>query len=175
MALADHPDFSAFELGRAHDPVELDSSAAVREACLALLGQARREVAMITRHLDPALFDNQQTVDALRSFVLRSRRTHVRVLVRDPEPAVRRGHRLLAFTQRLSSYAEIRIPAPEFHAYNAAFLAVDGIGIVHRAMSDRFEATVSFGDRQLAGEAMRQFEDMWQSSRSDPSLRRINL
>jgi hypothetical protein len=42
-------------------------------------------------------------------------------------------------------------------------------------MSDRFEATVSFGDRQLAGEAMRQFEDMWQSSRSDPSLRRIHL
>lgn len=175
MALAEHPDFSAFELGRAHDPVEVDASDAVREACLALLGQAQREVAVVTRHLDPALFDNQQTVDALRAFVLQSRRTRIRVLVRDPEPAVRRSHRLLAFTQRLSSYAEIRIPAPEFHAYNAAFLAVDGVGIVHRSMADRFEATVSFGDRQRAGEAMRQFENMWQTSRSDPSLRRMHL
>ena len=175
MPLADHPDFHAFELGRVHDPVAVDSSGAVREACLALLAKARREVAVMSRHLDPELFDNQQTVDALRAFVLQSRRSRVRVLVRDLEPALRHGHRLLGFTQRLSSYAEIRLPAPEFHAYNAAFLIVDGIGIVHRTMADRYEATVSFGDRQLAGETMREFEDMWQTSRSDPSLRRVHL
>lgn len=175
MPLADHRDFHGFDLGRAHDSVEVDTSGAVRDACLALLGKARREVVLVSRHLDPVLFDNQQTVAAVRSFVLQSRRTRVRILVRDTEPVVRAGHRLLELTQRLSSYIEIRVPAPEFNAYNAAFLVVDGIGIVHRAMADRYEATVSFGDRKLAGESMRQFEDMWQTSRSDPSLRRMHL
>lgn len=175
MALPEHHDFASFELGRAHEPVEVDTSAAVREACLALIGQAKRELVMLTRHLDPALFDDQETIDVLRAFVLRSRRTRVRILARDPDPAVRRSHRLLAFAQRLSSYVEIRVPAPEFNSYNAAFLVVDATGVVHRTMADRFEASVAFGNRQLAGEAMRQFEEMWQTSRSDPALRRMHL
>jgi phosphatidylserine/phosphatidylglycerophosphate/cardiolipin synthase-like enzyme len=175
MPLPDHPDFSAFELGRAHDPVEVATSTAVREACIALIHKAHRELAIVSRHLDPVLFDNQEAMDALREFVLRSRRTRVRILVRDPEPALRGGNRLVELAQRLSSFVEIRVPAHEFHGYNAAFLAADGTGIVYRTMADRFEATVAFGDRHLAGEAMRQFDSMWETSQTHAGLRRMHL
>jgi hypothetical protein len=175
MALPDHPDFSAFALGRAHEPIEVDTSDAVRDACIALIHKAHRDLAIVSRHLDPVLFDNQQAIDALRAFVLRSRRTRTRILVRDPEPALRGGNRLLDLAQRLSSFVEIRIPAHEFHGYNAAFVAADGAGIVYRTMADRFEATVAFGDRHLAGEAMRQFDSMWETSGTHPGLRRMHL
>jgi len=175
MALAQHPDFSRFQLGRAHEPIELDTSDAVREACLALIGQARREVLIMSRQLDKVLFDNAEASQALRNFALQSRRTRLRVLVKDPEPAKRNGHRLVDLAQRLSSYAEIRVPAPEYHAYNAAFLVADRQGAVHRSLADRYEATVTFADRHLAGECMRQFDEMWETSQLDPTLRRLHL
>ena len=175
MALPHHPDFSGLELGTAHEPLEVDTSDAVHDACLTLVRQARREVMIMTRHLDAILFDNVETSTALREFILRSRRTRLRVLVKDPEPALRAGHRLIELCQRLSSYAEIRVPAPEHRNYNAAFLVVDGRGVVHRALANRFEATVSFSHPGLAGECARQFEEMWDTSRSDPGLRRTYL
>lgn len=175
MALPPNVDFSAFEIGAAHEPVEVDTSDAVREASLALVRQARREVMIMSRHLDAVLFDNTETTTALREFVLQSRRTRLRILVKDPAPAVRAGHRLIDLCQRLSSFAEIRVPAPEFGNYNAAFLVADGRGVVHRGLADRYEATVAFSEPGLAGECVRQFDEMWETARSDPSLRRTYL
>ena len=175
MALPDHPDFSGFELGRSHEPVEVDTSDAVREASLAIVGQARREVVIMSRHLDAALYDSPAFAAAVREFVLQSRRTRVRILVKDPDRPRREGHRLVDLAQHLSSFMEIRVPAHEFHAYNAAFLVADEIGAIYRSMADRFEATVTFGDRKAAGELMRQFEEMWESARGDPGLRRMHL
>lgn len=175
MTALDDPDFSRLELGREHQPLEVEGSGAVREACLALVTQARREVLIMSRQLDRVLFDNTQITRALRDFILQSRRTRLRVLLKDPEAARHNGHRLVELAQRLSSYAEIRVPAPEHHAFNAAFVVVDQQGVVHRSLSDRYEATVSFADRHLAGECVRQFEEMWETARSDPGLRRLHV
>jgi hypothetical protein len=175
MAALHDPDFSRLQLGREHPPLEVEGSARVREACLALISQARREVLIMSRQLDRALFDNTQTSRALRDFILQSRRTHLRVLLKDPEPARRHGHRLIELAQRLSSYAEIRVPAPEHHAFNAAFVVADQQGVVHRSLADRYEATVSFADRHLAGECVRQFEEMWETARGDAGLRRLHV
>jgi hypothetical protein len=175
MALPDHPDFSGFTLGRQHEPVEVDTAQAVREASLALIAGAQQEVVLFSRHLDAPLYDNAETNGALREFVLQSRRTRVRILVKDPAPVTGRGHRLLDLAQRLSTYVEIRVPAPEYHAANSAYLVVDRTGLVYRGLADRYEATVAFADRQMAGELMRQFEEMWETSRSDPGLRRMAL
>jgi len=34
---------------------------------------------------------------------------------------------------------------------------------------------VTFADRHLAGECMRQFDEMWETSQLDPTLRRLHL
>jgi len=175
MALPDHPDFTRFELGRPHEPVEVDTSDAVRDAAIALVAQARREVAIMSRHLDAVIYDNADFGAAVRQFVLRNRGTRVRILVKDADRPRREGHRLVDLAQTLSSFVEIRVPAHEFHGYNAAFLVADQIGAVYRSMADRFEATVTFGDRKAAGELIRQYDEMWESARGDPGLRRMHL
>jgi len=175
MALPDHPDFATFTLGDPREPVEVDTSEAVRDASLAMVAQARREVLLMSRNLDAVLYDNSAFSDALRAFVLQNRRTRVRVLVKNPDKARRDGHRLVELAQQLSSFLEIRIPAHEYHGYNAAFLVADEIGAVYRSMADRFEATVTFGDRKTAGELARQFDEMWATARGEPGLRRMHL
>lgn len=175
MTIDNRFDFSTLELGREHPEIEIDTSEAVRNACIALFGEARREVVIMSRDLDPKVFDNASVVSALRQFLLSSRRTRLRVLVKDSETVARRGHRLIELTQRLSSYASIRQPAPEFSNQNTAFVLVDGTGLVYRGLANRYEATVSFNDRNAAREQLRQFDEMWESSVTAPSLRRISL
>ena len=75
----------------------------------------------------------------------------------------------------MSSFVEVRTPAPEYHAVNAAYLVVDRVGLIYRSLADRYEATVCFADRHTAGDLLRQFEEMWETSRVDPALRRLAM
>ena len=175
MATDDQADFSNLTLGTAHPAHEVDTSEAVSRACVALISQASREVVIMTRDLDPKVFDNSDVILALREFLLSSRRVRLRILVKQPETVARRGHRLLELTQRLTSFAEIRVPAAEFSNHNTAYVVVDGLGIVYRGFADRYDASVSFNDRNLAREKLREFDDMWETSVEATSLRRISL
>ena len=175
MAIDGHVDFSPYKLGLDHPPIEVDTSAAVSDACNALFSQATRDIVIMSRDLDPKVFDNAQTSLALRTFLLRSRHSRLRILVIDAEPVARRGHLIVELVQRLSSFAEIRVPAPEFKNHNTAFVVVDTTGMVYRGQANRYEATVTFGDRNLARETARQFDEIWQTSLSPPSLRRMSL
>ena len=175
MATDVHLNFSTYELGRDHPAIEVDTSEAVSRACLALFSKAKREIVIMSRDLDPKLFDNAETSLALRQFLLQSRRARLRILVKEPRTVAHKGHRILELTQRLTSFAEIRVPAAEFNNHNTAFVVADGTGVVYRGLADRYQATVSFNDRLLAQETLRQFDEMWQSSSPAPSLRRISL
>jgi hypothetical protein len=175
MANDNHADFSTYELGREHSAIEVDTSAAVSAACNALFSGATQDIVIMSRDLDPKVFDNAATSLALRTFLLRSRHVRLRILVKDAESVARRGHRIVELTQRLSSFAEIRVPAPEYKSHNTAFVVVDATGMVYRGQANRYEASVTFGDRNLARETVRQFDEMWQTSLSPVSLRRMSL
>lgn len=175
MATDDQADFSNLTLGTDHPVREVDTSEAVSRACVALISQASRDIVIMTRDLDPKVFNDRDIILAMREFLLSSRRVRLRILVKQPETIARRGHRLLELTQRLTSFAEIRVPAPEFRNHNSAYVVVDGLGILYRGVADRFDASVSFTDRNLAREMLREFDEMWQSSVEATSLRRISL
>lgn len=168
-------DFEHFVLKEDTETVDIDSSEACRLAALSMARQAARGIEIVSRKLDPHMFDNSEFCDAVSRLVTGSRRARVRVLLRLVEPVVKRGHRLVTLAQRLDSFIEIRVPAPEHDEYNGAFLIVDGAGIVHRRHSDRHEASVNFNDPRLALELGRHFEEMWQTATPDINLRRSHL
>ena len=168
-------DFERLVLKEDTESVDIDSSEACRLAALSMARQAARSIEIASRQLDPEMYDSNDFCEALSRLVVSSRRTRVRALLHHVEPVVRRGHRLVTLAQRLSSYIEIRVPAPEFHEHNTAFMIADGAGVIHRLLSDRFEAGVSFNNPQLARELGRQFEDMWQTAVPDINLRRSHL
>ena len=162
-------------LGSKHPEIEIDSSALVRSACLHLFQQAQSEVIIVSRHLDGALFKDADASESLKDFVLRNRATKVRILCKDAAPAVKENHRFIELAYRLSSFIEIRIPAPEYREHNSAYVVADGLGVVHRPQADRYEATVNFSHLTFAGELLREFNAMWSSALPDPALRRLHL
>ena len=171
-----HPsDFEHFVLKKDSQAVAIDTSEACRLAALSMARQAARRIDIVSRQLDPRMYDNRDFCDALRKLVTSSRRARVRVLVRHSDPVVKRGHRLVTLSQRLSSFIEMRVPADDFHDYNAAFLIVDGAGVIYRTLSDGFKGTVNFNNPLMARDLSLQFEAMWQTALPDANLRRSYL
>ncbi|NIM27286.1 MAG: hypothetical protein GTO67_00725 [Gammaproteobacteria bacterium] len=168
-------DFERFVLKEDSDSVEVDTSEACRLAAFSMLRQAARSVEIVSRGLDPQIYDNAEFCDAVSQLVVGSRRARVRVLIRDVEPVVKSGHRLVPIAQRLPTFIELRVPAREYDEYNSAFLVVDGAGVIYRRLSDRFEATVNFNNPHMARDLVRQFEEMWQTAVPDINLRRSHL
>lgn len=162
-------------LGTTDEPLEIARSDDLREVALSLATQARRTVDIVSRHFDPALFDNEAFYAALRDLLVDSRRAQVRVLLLDPAPLSSRGHRLIELSQRLSSFMAIRVPGQEHKEFNEAWLVADNTGYFHRRFSDRYEATTNFADRRLSTHLTNRFEEIWQRAQPDPNLRRLHI
>ena len=168
-------DFARFALKKDAQTVDIDTSEACRLAAVSMARQAARSIDIVSRQLDPQMYDNDDFCQAVSRLVIGSRRARVRVLVSQVEPLVKRGHRLVNLAQRLSSFIELRVPASEFDDYNGAFMIADDAGSIERRLSDRFEARVNFNDPRAAQELARQFEVMWQTASPDMNLRRSHV
>ncbi len=168
-------DLSEHTLGETRDTLEPDTAEDHRRLAAALAGQARRGVVVMSRDLDAPVYDDPPFLDALKDLAISHRQARIRVLVRDPRPAVRNGHRLIALAQRLPTYFDIRVPARHHREFNEAFLVVDEAGYVHRKLADRLEGTASFNDPLEARRLLRTFDEMWEVAEPDPNLRRMRL
>lgn len=88
--------------------VLLEGMEAFREQALAALRSGQRKVYLLSETLDPAVYDTDEFRDALRDLVIRDRYCKAFILVKDIQPIVERGHRLLELSRRLSSKVSMR-------------------------------------------------------------------
>ena len=171
----DDIDLAALTLGEDEAYLEPTTAVENREIVLAMAGQARRNLYLFTRDLDPPLYDNAAFADALSALARGSERAHVHVLVQDSARAAKDGHRVVELAQRLSSKVRIHRPSREYADLRETFLVADELGYLYRTVADRYEAQASFRDRKRARELTRYFEEIWQRSEPDPQLRRLSL
>lgn len=168
-------EFENLGLGDDSESISVDSSQDVLRASVAMISQTRRTLEIVSRHLDPPIYDTADFITSLQRLVLDSRRARIRIIIMNSAPVVSRGHRLIELAQRLSSYIEIRNPSRTHVNYNSAFLLADGIGSVHRILADRFEGVVNFNDLRVAQALREQFEEMWPAGTPDPNFRRLGI
>jgi len=169
------PDFENLRLGDDSGTFSVESSQEVLRASVAMISRTRRTLEIVSRHLDPLIYDTAEFAAGLRQLIIDSRRARVRIIVMDSTPIISGGHRLIDLSQRLSSYIELRNPSRDHANYNSAFLLADGIGSVYRVLADRFEGVVNFNDARTAQSLKEQFEEMWPSATPDPNFRRLNI
>lgn len=168
-------DLNQYTLGEGDQTLELSTSDENREVVLAMAKQAQRSILIMSRHLDPAIYDNRELADALSHFVRSHRRAEVRILVQDSDPVIKHGHHLVQLAYRLSSMVSIHKPDEE-HAYvNEALFIADGTGFIKRNLADRYEGVASFHAPLQARELADYFNTIWSHSHPDPQLRRLHL
>jgi hypothetical protein len=130
---------------------------------------------LIIRELDPLVFDTEEFADAVKYLALRHRHAQIQIIVFDPVTIVKRGHRLLDISGRLSSFIEIRKAHSSFYEYNECLMIADETGYIHRLNGERYEGTANFKDRRKSADFLNQFEDMWRQASPDPNFRKVML
>ena len=158
-------------------PPPSPSTTARRSAriAVALARQTRSSLDIVSRHLDPTIYDTEAFAEAAKDIALTNRRARIRLFVIDPRPLITEGHRLLDLCARLSSFFFLRSPAPVHKNFNEAMLIADNTGYIHRQFSDRFDGAASFNDKRMAASLNDRFEEMWERGLPDTNFRRLHI
>lgn len=165
----------AHTLGETNREIEFDDLSSLQDITLDLLQQSRRRVFIISRHLDPQLYDQQDVIDALSRLARSGRNAEINILVHDSMPAVRDGHKLINLHQRLNSYIHIRRIHSDYKDYNEALCLVDDVAFIHRSFADRFTGSANYKDPLQTKQYGILFNDIWQISEPDPQVRRLHI
>ncbi len=165
--------FKNFILGVTNECIKVDSRSHNRDAVTKLLHSARDDVVIVSRYLDPTIYNNEEISSAALQHVKHSKHNSIRILVHDTAPMVKNGHRLLDLSQRVSSKIEVRTICDDYSQFNQSFLVADTIGYIHNLKSDLYEAEVNFNDKDRSKELMENFKEIWESSTQDTAIRRL--
>ncbi len=164
----------------ADDPVAEDlratDAATLAAAALRIVTGARYGLALYTPDFEPALLEQPALLEAIRRLAVRGRGTQVRILVQDPDPALRNGHRLLALIQRLPSILLVRQPVEETdRQYPGAFLLNDRGGYLQRTVASRPQARGSTHAPGQCAQLAGYFEQVWNRAQPVQGLHPLQI
>lgn len=158
-----------------NNDISLSSRDEVKIINIAMTQQTLRNIDILSKHLDPGIFDNQDFIEAVKQLSISSKFTKIRILVMDSEPMIHNGHRLIDLIQQLTSSIEVRKISTEYKSYNEAFSLFDNKAVVFLRYSDRYEGFANFNRPRIATELSNFFNEIWEHSNPDANLRRLHL
>ena len=165
--------FKNFLLGVTAERMSIDNRQSNHDAIVKLLDSAYDDVAIISRQLDPTIFNQEDFIQCATEFVRRSKNASLRILVHDTTPLVKNNHRVLHLSQRVSSKIEIRTICDDYSQFNQAFLVADSKGYIHNIKADLYDAEVNFNDTEKSKELMEKFVSIWELCQQDTGIRRL--
>jgi len=156
--------------------VNVESREQAAAESLLLIEAARRELCIYSRDLDPALFESDAALEALKRLGVSGRGVSIRIIVQEPRIVIARGHRLIPLSQRLPSVFTLRTPMEDNDLqYPSAFLLNDTSGYYFRVLGTRFEGeAVNYSPGRHA-QLQQYFNQVWERSEPSEELRQLNL
>lgn len=164
-----------YKFKKGENDISLGSRDEVKVINIAMTQQTSRTIDIISRHLDPAIFDTPDFIDAIKNLSIASKFTKIRILIKDSDPMTKSGHRLIDLIQQLTSSIEVRKISEEYKSYGEAFTLFDGKAVIYLRHSDRYEGLANFNRPRLATELSNFFNEVWEHSAPDANLRRLHL
>lgn len=139
-------------------PVEL------RAAIIDVVSHAERTLSILTPDLEPEIYEHDDFLVALKRFVLAKSFARVRVLLTEPERAIKNGNQLVQIGQRLSSHIKFRNLSEELRPDRRAYCIADNDSVVYRADYSTGEGMVASQAPEIAKLYLTEFDEMWQAS-----------
>ena len=142
-----------------------------RAAVVGVTSLANRGLAILTPDLEPSIYDHDDFLETLKRFVLARSFARIRVLIRDPQRALKNGNRFVDMGRRLNSYIEFRNVRPEHRTHTEAFCIADDFALVYRARSDGWDGMSDTYEPAVARKYLDLFEQLWQACEAEPEPR----
>ena len=168
-------DVEDYRLGQSNKLLQLETRADNIQIANHMANQCQKSLHIISRTLDPVVFDTIEFADAVKYLALRHQRSQIQIIVFEADAIVKHGHRLLEIAGKLSSSIELRKAHYSFNNYNECLIVADATGYIHRQNGERYECTLNFKDRRHSTNLLRKFTDMWELATPDPNFRRMTL
>jgi len=168
-------EFNTALLGKTDQLQEVDSRDDLRQLILSLSQQALQRIDIFSHDLEYGLFDNAALYEAIKLLAIKSRRTHIKILVQDSSPMVKKGHRLLKLARRISTHISIKVTAKEDRDLLETFLLFDKKGYIMQQNPERYDAEAHFNAPLKNKYFAEKFSTMWDRAIIDSSLRRLSL
>ncbi|MGB5734344.1 MAG: GNAT family N-acetyltransferase [Thiohalocapsa sp.] len=163
-------------LGQSAGLLRLTEPDMLRLAVATMAEQARRELRLLTPDLEPILYDQAPFLDQVSRLAV-DRRGHlpVRILLVDAESPLRRGHRLIELSRKLSSAVQIQAVPAEFTEQSDHYLLADDSGYCLRRFNAPNAALVDFKAAAAVRRMQQGFEQLWAQGTVHVGLRRLHL
>jgi GNAT superfamily N-acetyltransferase len=154
--------------------VAVEDAAAAIAASAAVVAQARRQLLIYSRALDPGLLDSPPLLAQLRRFAVAAHDKQVCVLLHDAAAPQRAAAPLLALAQRLPSVFCVReVLDPVDRGEAAAWLVNEGGGYYFRALGHRYDGETDLLGGGRARQLREAFARVWERSRHCTELRAL--
>ena len=163
------------QLGESDELFHLHTEADHLIHAAGLLRQTKRELALFTHDLDPAVFDQLPFLEAFKALAMRSRHSRLRILLQDNTLVLQRGHRLVELAQRLPSVVEIRRPYEDYLAHPENFLLADDSGYLHKRSLEGYSGIACYHNRHRVNRLLAVFDEAWEHGTPDRELARLHL
>lgn len=156
--------------------LQTESREEVVAALVQLFEDARHTVVIHHRDLGPGVLDHEDVLTAMRRLATSGRGAELRLLIGDPDQALRDGHRLIPLAQRLTSSIHLRVPVEEpDRAYPAAFVANDVGGYLMLPLAERHEGRGATCNPGTSRQLVRYFDEVWERASPATVLRSLGL
>lgn len=153
----------------------VETAAEAAAAARSLVQGAERLLRIFTRDLDAPIYSSDAFCQAVSALARRDRHTGIRILIQDPTPAIRDGHRLIELVERLASHIGVRRVAADWADEPCAFLLTDERGLLWRPAGDRFDGRFDPHAGAHARKLRQWFDRVWEHSPPDPEFRRLSV
>jgi hypothetical protein len=136
----------------------------LRAAIVEIVSHAERTLSLLTPDLEPEVYEHDDFLVALKRFVLAKSFARVRVLIAEPERAIKTSNQLVHMGQRLSSHIEFRNLAAQFRPERQAYCIADCDSVLYRADYGTGEGMVAMQSPEIARLYLSEFDENWQAS-----------
>lgn len=173
LVLNDKSDVSASTL---KETLSVNSQEDLASARLTLLRQTRYRMAIYQPLLAVDAFYSADEITELRRIASSGRGASIRILLHDPQAALRDSHRLVALAQRLPSVISIRVPVDEHDlSYGSAYLLNDTGGYLFQPDAQRPQGRAAAQDRSSQAPLLQHFEEVWERAERTTVLQPLDL
>jgi regulator of extracellular matrix RemA (YlzA/DUF370 family) len=147
----------------------------LRVAIVDLITHARREIAICSPALDPALYSHASLAEALGHYIARQARGRVCIVVEDTEHMLLSSVRLVELARRFSDRVLIQRLGEPHHGMTEMFIVADSESCLYQQDITVIDAMFDLQAPHLARPLARRFEDIWAASEPVPGLHGFRL
>ena len=126
-------------------------------------------------NIDATLFDTPEFVEGLKTLALSSPRAEIKIIAQATKINVQRGHRVIPLAQHLTSSIHLHKPDTQRAKIQNILLLIDDFAYFKCPRATIYEGTACFYDRLEVQGLQAQFNDIWEHSTADLSIRRLHL